>query len=533
MKIHITRSYADLGSELNKRQNEVFKIAAGLECREMGIPDCTDLNYSEGQLSKLLDGVIASLEFKDLVFVELPTGNGSSFEQMLFYKILVYSGQKPVALWLDKEYFDENKNTFEAKLDKSFCLPETEDRLATEKLLLDCIAEKEADCDAPLSLREDEYIHIGFGLSDKTGNYYVWTLATIESVIEHTDSSVFFHIICDDTVKENQKKDFEKIVERGCHKLEFKVVDASEFKAIEKMAGHFSVATYFRSLIPALFKNLSKIIYLDSDIYVNLDIAKLWETDISDYCLAAVKDPEAHLSYPLKKGQIKDDGYFNSGVLCMNLKKIREFGNMQKLMTDYCISNPKSTFPDQDALNVVYHGQTLFIDDKYNYFVLSYRNRKGAPEEKIYHFAGTNNILYENDPLEYRYNELLTRLTEDNRFAVLNEEKTSGYLRNRKDYLMSFIKSMQTGKEIVFFGNNSFAMQTIIRKIYGDDESFFRFETLTEEVIPRIKDKIVIVLPEAEGGLSMRHLDEAGFVNGETYFVIPRLLNYHEGGYVF
>ena len=84
-----------------------------------------------------------------------------------------------------------------------------------------------------------------------------------------------------------------------------------------------------------------KIIYLDTDIMVPGNIKELFNIDINDYELAAVRD--------LNGQWFIGANYFNSGVLLMNLKKIKETNLLQKVK-QMCLTK-KMAFPDQSALN--------------------------------------------------------------------------------------------------------------------------------------------------------------------------------------
>lgn len=84
-----------------------------------------------------------------------------------------------------------------------------------------------------------------------------------------------------------------------------------------------------------------KIIYLDVDIMFNGDIGELYDYDINNYELGVVKDRYGtHFIKPK---------YFNSGVLLMNLNKIRETELFNRVL-DLC-THKKMAFPDQSALN--------------------------------------------------------------------------------------------------------------------------------------------------------------------------------------
>lgn len=52
----------------------------------------------------------------------------------------------------------------------------------------------------------------------------------------------------------------------------------------------FTIGTMFRIMLPDIMPDLKKIIYLDTDLFVNTDIEELWNLNIDNYCLAAAPD---------------------------------------------------------------------------------------------------------------------------------------------------------------------------------------------------------------------------------------------------
>lgn len=98
-----------------------------------------------------------------------------------------------------------------------------------------------------------------------------------------------------------------------------------------------------------------KVIYLDTDIMINGDISELWDTDISNYELGVVKDRYGRFFIR--------PSYFNSGMLLMNMPKIRE-SNLFKKIKDLCL-NKKMGFPDQTGLNKLCKAK-LYLPRKFN-----------------------------------------------------------------------------------------------------------------------------------------------------------------------
>lgn len=94
-------------------------------------------------------------------------------------------------------------------------------------------------------------------------------------------------------------------------------------------------------LLADLVPNMpSKLLYLDIDMMIGDDIAKLYNIDVSNYEYAAVKE---------KYGSwlIRPD-YINAGMLLFNMEKIKETGLLKKARN--LIKTKKMLFADQDAI---------------------------------------------------------------------------------------------------------------------------------------------------------------------------------------
>ena len=84
-----------------------------------------------------------------------------------------------------------------------------------------------------------------------------------------------------------------------------------------------------------------KVLYLDADIVVNGDIKELYDINIDNYEIAGARDYYGKFFfYP---------NYLNSGVLLMNMKRIRETKLLSRALN---LCNKKKVFlPDQTAIN--------------------------------------------------------------------------------------------------------------------------------------------------------------------------------------
>ncbi len=101
-----------------------------------------------------------------------------------------------------------------------------------------------------------------------------------------------------------------------------------------------------------------KILYLDADVLCRGDFEAFYETDLKGVEIAGVPDRYGKWFF----GNIFKHDYFNSGVLLMNLEKIRESGLFGKCRT--LCREKKMFMPDQSALNST--AIKLKVPAKYN-----------------------------------------------------------------------------------------------------------------------------------------------------------------------
>lgn len=141
---------------------------------------------------------------------------------------------------------------------------------------------------------------------------------------------------------------------------------------------HYTKAMYYRLLAFQLLpQEIKEILYLDPDILVLNPVRPLYEVDIKDYLYAAAMH-SAYGSITKYLNQIRLqnpnlEGYFNSGVLLMNLENQRREISDKELFEYVEQYHNLLILPDQDAINALYGGKILPVDDTvYNYDVRHY-----------------------------------------------------------------------------------------------------------------------------------------------------------------
>jgi lipopolysaccharide biosynthesis glycosyltransferase len=115
-----------------------------------------------------------------------------------------------------------------------------------------------------------------------------------------------------------------------------------------------------------------KVLYLDADIVASGDISTLYNINVDKYEIAGVRDYYGRFFfYP---------NYLNSGVLLMNMKRIRQTKMLSNAL-NMCKSK-KVFLPDQTAINK-YARKKKFLPSKFN------EQKKLKDDTVIRHFSMT------------------------------------------------------------------------------------------------------------------------------------------------
>jgi lipopolysaccharide biosynthesis glycosyltransferase len=207
-------------------------------------------------------------------------------------------------------------------------------------------------------------------------------------------------IIHNGLASENQNA-IARFIQSENQEVEFLLIDEKQIENAP-VSHHVSLATYYRILIPVLIgPDIKKVLFLDSDLLVRGDISELWETDLQDSYVAAA--PEfIDEKYKIALGMNPSSGYFNAGVLLMNLEKWRKVDMTTRILKFIDANHEKLISWDQDALNVMFENKWKKISPEWNvghnffrgeslagYFRISeieFNNYVRSP--KIVHFSG-------------------------------------------------------------------------------------------------------------------------------------------------
>lgn len=129
-----------------------------------------------------------------------------------------------------------------------------------------------------------------------------------------------------------------------------------------------SFVAYFILFLSEILPNVDKILWLDSDTLVNDSLIELYETDISDYIIAAAMDFISHIENDDLFDK-KHELYFNSGVVLFNLRKYRENKLVDQALEIIKRYPDKLKMADQAILNRIIRETSVYeLSFIYNYW---------------------------------------------------------------------------------------------------------------------------------------------------------------------
>lgn len=288
-------------------------------------------------------------------------------------------------------------------------------------------------------------------------DHYIPFLATsLRSLIEHAKQPLPYNVyVLNNGLK---PENMQNIRDMATDRVSVRFVDVSErvrpLMHRLDLRDYYTVSIYFRLFIPAMFPELDKAIYLDADTVLLSDIAELFFTDLRGKLLAAVPDAviasrEDFIRYAEEGVGVNYRRYFNSGVLLMDLKKMRAFdieGQFVYLLNTYRFD---TVCPDQDYLNVMCRDRVLYLSNSWNKMSI---DQSPTPNIHLIHYNMFNKPwLYEDTPYGEHFWHYAKQTVYYNEIAAMRGNYTEDDRKKDKIAERQLVEKTQT---IVQLPNN-------------------------------------------------------------------------------
>ena len=122
---------------------------------------------------------------------------------------------------------------------------------------------------------------------------------------------------------------------------------------------------WYKYILPDKLSDLDKILYLDCKTIIRKSLLPLWEINMNNQIIAAVED----ISFSkdkAKKANLKDNYYFNAGVILINAKEWRKLGLFKKAVI--LIKKDRNIFdPESTILNILTDMKKTALNPEFNY----------------------------------------------------------------------------------------------------------------------------------------------------------------------
>ncbi|MBR5913064.1 MAG: glycosyltransferase family 8 protein [Selenomonadaceae bacterium] len=383
-------------------------------------------------------------------------------------------------------------------------------------------------------------IHVCFGIYDKDGRYSKFAGTTIASIFENTTSEVTVNILHDSTMTMNNFQNFVYLAGKYGQKVKFYNVEKICADKINEIKEKFPQVTTHRVTIGTMYRLLAadifpvsvkKIIYLDSDMIVNLDINDLWKIELGDKVIASVPESQADTTFfervsrvhhLINSEMVKYEDYFNVAVMSINLDKLREDRQILQRGMEFVFNTPECVAHDQDILNYCFANDYVHLPNRFDRFVTSERVERQPVRNVIYHFTGPNPSMNFRDPLNRLYFQYFAKTPWFNADTFGRLYDGVRQIQHECQSRAMGLSKMMSGKRRAFFTSQTNV--NVVKKAFGVEDG--------EELILNVDDKAIHKLIDSmkkshgrklyfivTGSFSFfrEELEKAGFVDGKDF----------------
>lgn len=255
----------------------------------------------------------------------------------------------------------------------------------------------------------NERMNIAISINEK---YIPYAYVMLTSLFENNQGEHIYVYILYGEKEDKILHIFNDLAEKYSQNLFYLKVDCTAFADKLPHNEEWTVEIYYRLALPEILPDeTDRILYLDVDTIVMKNLNELYSMDLHGKSLGACKDMGVYYgtgSLSPKQAELFDvimgDGkhsYFNSGVLIMDIAKMRREGKNTAFFVKVGEAIADHIYSDQDILNYVYYDDVVYADaEKYNIFArMSYNMGHDYQWVKehgtIIHFVGRKPWQYE------------------------------------------------------------------------------------------------------------------------------------------
>jgi lipopolysaccharide biosynthesis glycosyltransferase len=201
------------------------------------------------------------------------------------------------------------------------------------------------------------------------------------SILENASKYTFytFYLLVEKNVFKKQNKKKFMHLEEKYNRCKVNILELTNENLSNARTNRYPMAAYYRLLLAKLIPDLNRIIYLDGDTLIFTDLTEMINLEMNNNIMLGFVDNSFKRA---EQFGIKTYKYVTSGVLLINLKKMRKENISQKFF-DFIDNNKKKLAQeDQTVINIVLHGRIDLLPPKFG--IWNFLNKESVLSHNYY-----------------------------------------------------------------------------------------------------------------------------------------------------
>ena len=208
-------------------------------------------------------------------------------------------------------------------------------------------------------------IHVSYSLDNKL---VYPTLVSMLSGLENCNKEnyIIYHLLLSYNFNTSDIEIFESLKQKYDVRINYYIIPNMFGSSRRWTDGTDCV--YYKLIIPFMFPDYERMIYLDGDTLIRHDIWEMYNYSFNDnYILGH----PFYMGYVMgKHGIPKPEHYINGGCLLFNIKKIRKDHKEVDLLSLSFKNNSVWRFREQDVMNYAFYPNIGFLPLKYGIYMI-------------------------------------------------------------------------------------------------------------------------------------------------------------------
>lgn len=229
-------------------------------------------------------------------------------------------------------------------------------------------------------------------------NYAIPMTVSITSIFENNkDSSVTVYVFYS-SLSEDQKQKLSALSQQYNKTISLIFIEEHYFKTAPTL--RWTKEAYYRLLVTELLpQNLDRILYLDCDTIINKSLSTLFDFDLKNKYIAALKTEMEYKNFGPRLNLLNPGDYYQSGVLLFDFQKVKQILNYKESIKVIHSLGENLKVVDQDVINVMFYNKiaslpTIYNNDEITNFyrnnklrILNYIDKKFTQDTVVFHYA--------------------------------------------------------------------------------------------------------------------------------------------------